>query len=153
MIVISQYGWLQMLLNSQAPVVTPGLAGVWVGAQLTLYTNNITPNEQTPLSAFTLAGDTITAPQTVVFGAAAYRQAGGVLIQAALLRFVLLSDSDPSITIQGFVLTDSATPANLLASEAAPAGGITLMNINDLVEIGVQVALGGPDNGNAFWNY
>jgi hypothetical protein len=153
MIILSNLAFEQMLLNSVAAIVTPGLPGIWVGTQLTLFTNVIVPSSNSVLSQFTLVDDTVTAAQTVVFGAPTTRSPGGYSIQAALLRFQLLSNASPAVSVRGYVITDTASPPNLLASELIPSGLVTLGNTLNIVEVAPQISLGGSDYGDALWNY
>ena len=70
----------QLLINGKAGTPSPGLAGIFTGSFMILYTNNITVTPQTLLAALTVPTYSGYAPILAAFGVPNRRNEGGIAL-------------------------------------------------------------------------
>jgi hypothetical protein len=136
----------QVLVNAEAPVVSPGLAGVLAGAKIELFTNAIGLTSRTVYADLTVPTYSGYAPKNATFGAPYRRQEGGIAVNSAYVTFSEASTITPT-QVYGFMCTDGATPPVLLFAELIPGGPISLNDALDAASGTMQAAIGGPDFG------
>ena len=147
----SLYLLQQILINAEAGTPSPGLAGIFHGAKMMLYTTNVALTVNTVKSDLTEATYNTYVQQAAAFSAPFQSNRGGVGILSAMLNWQMTDNLVPN-TIFGYAIVDSGN-THLLLAESFGAGGIPLDNTLKAINVACEFLLGGPDWGTMSLEY
>jgi hypothetical protein len=146
MFVYMEYLQQQMLLAGMNHTVSGNFTGPLEAATVGLFTNNHVPVAGDTLPDYNLAVPASLAPQNATFGTPYRRPEGGICVQSAQLEYQL-TGNDPITLAYGAVLLNAAGNV-ALGAELFPGGPIQLTDDLSAIIFSLQVAQGGPDEGN-----
>lgn len=144
MIVTSEHMELGLITNATQAGGSGAVAGILNGAKLVLYTNNLSPTKTTPVSALTQPTYTGYAPAATTWGAGARDAQGNIVTLSNAFTIQMGASADPSTTIMGWALTDTAG-LNILMIETL-ANPLLLVDNLTVYNLVVPFVPGQPDN-------
>jgi hypothetical protein len=143
-LVLTEFAEKGML--AQLLAAGPGAAGVFHGCKIAPFISNMQFTPNIKLSDLVLSPDLNLAPLAVVWGLPYRRGVGGIAADGSSSEFQL-ADEVNSCLCYGYYIVDS-TGADLLGGENF-ASPVELQDILSGLVVVPQLAIGGPDFGNA----
>lgn len=136
----------KFLANALAVVSSGNFNGELSAAKIGVFTNNVTPTQNTLYADLTKPTYTGYADQTATFATPTRRATGGFNTISAQLKFQMPDAVNPTL-IYGTYITDGAGSPALLGVEVIPGGPITLADALDALYAVMMVSIGGSDFG------
>jgi hypothetical protein len=122
--------------------------GVLSGIQIGLFTNDVSPNEDTTLAGLTEAGFDGYARANVVWDSIFRGQSGAYHVNSQLVQFASTDSTNAQVCYGYFVVSGTGSTATLLFSEVFASPIVFGQEYNSAL-ISVQYTVGGTDEGDA----